>query len=158
MKNQNVKKKQLQTGFPFICYEDRFALCGQPQEEDFKEFKQEAWSCIINLRNPEELDSLNFKVPELCQKWGLDYNNIPVITKGDLDKDAFRKIHNLLSHSDKEKKFVIHCASGVRSILALIAHLIFSGDHNKEELTALSEEFNFKGSQMFQRLFELMDV
>ena len=68
------------------------------------------------------------------------------------------QVKSIFTHSDKEKKFVIHCASGARSVLALIAHLIFSGDHNREELTALSEEFGFKGSQMFQRLFELMDV
>ena len=156
MKNQNITKKQLTTAFPFVCYDNRFALCGQPQEEDLKEFKTESWTNVLNLRNRKELDDLDFEMSELCQKLGLDYNHIPVIVNGDIDKAALRKIHDLLSSSDQEKRFVIHCASGARSMVALMAHFLFSDSHKLEEFPALAKSLGLKQPQMLTRLFQVM--
>ncbi|MCZ0932680.1 MAG: sulfur transferase domain-containing protein, partial [Oligoflexia bacterium] len=121
---KSITKKQLSGGFSFICYQDRYALCGQPQQEDLKEFKNSAWNSILNLRNSEELRALDFEMPRSCENLGLDYNHIPIIINGELNKPALQKIHNLL-HSNPDKKTVIHCASGTRSIIALIAHCFF---------------------------------
>ena len=158
MKNQSLIKKQLQSAFPFVCYGDRFALCGQPQAEDLKEFKKEFWTDIINLRVLEELDNLDFEMSEVCETLGLNYNHIPVIVKGDIDKESLQKIHVLLSSSDKEKRFVLHCASGARSVIALIAHFILSDSHKVDEIPALAEKLGLLQPKMLIRLFQVMDL
>ena len=158
MKNQNIIKKQLKTGFPFICYGDRFALCAQPEPEDLKEFKEESWTDVLNLRGLQELESLDFEMSELCHKLSLNYNNIPVIVDGGISKEALQTIHSLLSNSKEEKKFVIHCASGARSAMALIAHFIFSNSYKTSELPALAEQLGLSKPEMLMRLFQVMGV
>ena len=158
MESKDITKKQLATAFSFVCYGDRFALCGQPQEEDLKEFKTKSWTNVLNLRNQKELDSLDFEMSDLCQKLGLDYNHIPVIVNGDIDKEALKKIHDLFSDSNQEKRFVIHCASGTRSILALMAHFLFSNSHKRDELPSLAEALGLKQPQILARLLQVVEV
>ena len=158
MKDQSITENQLKTGFPFICYGDYFALCGQPRLRDLKEFKEEDWMNIINLRSPQEMEVLEFDVPKICQELALNYNHIPVIVDGDIDKEALKKVHKLLSTVDEEQKFVIHCASGARSVAALIAHFIFSNSHQASELPALAEKLGLYHEKMLNRLFEVMDI
>ena len=157
MKKQ-VTKKQLKTSFPFVCYGDNFAICGQPQEEDLKEFKEEAWTNILNLRSQKELENLGFEMSETCQKLGLDYNNTPIIINGNIDKTALEKIHTLLSDADKEKRFVIHCAAGTRAIMALIAHFIFANSYKISELPILAKELGLSKPQVLSRLFQTLEV
>lgn len=158
MEKQSIVKKQLKTGFPFVCYGDRFALCAQPEPEDLKEFREGAWTDVLNLRGLQELESLDFEMSELCQKLDLNYNNIPVIINGDINKEALNSIHKLLSHSEEEKKFVIHCASGARSAMALTAHFIFSNSYKASELPALAEQLGLSKPEMLMSLFQVMDV
>ena len=82
MEQYNITKRQLKTGFSFACYGDYFALCGQPQPEDLKEFKSESWTNVLNLRSSKELKTLDFEISGECQKLSLDYSHIPVIVDG----------------------------------------------------------------------------
>ena len=152
--NSQVTKKQLDNGFPFVCYADRFALCGQVQEEELKEFKKESWTHILNLRNQKELDQLDFKASELCQKLDLNYNHIPIIINGELNKEALKKIHTLLS-KDEECRFVIHCASGTRSMMVLIAHFVFSKNYKQDELFFVAKELGCQ-PLMLERIFQVV--
>ena len=152
----DIIKKQLSSGFSFICYQDRYALCGQPQPEDLKEFKNSDWNSILNLRNPEELQALDYEMSSSCEKLDLDYNHIPIILNGEFNKPALQQIHELLN-SSPNKKIVIHCASGKRSILALIAHFLLSEKHTKEELSNLAQELGFDSSQMLARLYDTIE-
>ena len=142
-----------------VYYEDRFALCGQPQEEDFKEFKEEAWTDVINLRSPHELDTLDFDMSEICKRLGLNYIHIPVIVKGDISKEALTKIHELFLKAGGDQRFVIHCASGARSVIALIAHFVFSSEKPEiDELSILAEELGLYQKKMLDRLFQIMNL
>ena len=151
-----ITKKQLSSGFPFVCYQESYALCGQPQSEDLKEFKKLNWSLILNLRNQEELQNLDFEMTPFCEELGLEYSHIPIIVNGEFDKTALQQIHELLS-SQMNKKVVIHCASGKRSILALIAHFLFSKKHSKEELLLLAQQLGFDSQQMPEQLFSAIE-
>ena len=53
-------------------------MCGQPQKKDLEELKKEGWDLILNLRNPEELESLDFQMDQLCDSLDLHYKLIPV--------------------------------------------------------------------------------
>ena len=156
MNKQNIVRKQLSSGFSFICYQDSYALCGQPQPDDLKEFKNSAWNHILNLRNSEELQTLDFEMPHLCEKLSLDYSHIPIIVNGFVNKQALQKVHELLN-SSPEKKIVIHCASGARSALALMAHFLFSGRYKKEELSDLAQPLGLNSPQMLTRLYSAIE-
>ena len=156
MEKTGIIKKQLSSGFPFICYQDHWILCGQPQLEDLKELKDLGWSSILNLRNQTELESIDFNMPSSCEKLGLEYNHIPIIINGEFNKAILERIHNLLN-SQTDKKTVIHCASGKRSVLALITHLFLSKKHTKEEISQLAQELNFDSPQMLARLFDAIE-
>lgn len=151
-----ITNSQLSNGFLFTCYQDCYGLCGQPKLEDLKEFQNAGWDSILNLRNQEELKNVDFNMPLSCKKLGLEYNHIPIIMNGEFNKPALQQIHKLLS-SHAGKKIVIHCASGKRSILALIMHLFLLGKHTKEELSHLTQELGFDSPQMLARLYDTIE-
>ena len=158
MKDQSITKKQLDTGFPFTCYGEFFALCGQPQKEDLEEFKEKFWSHIINLRSPQELNELDFDISEACRELALNYSHIPIIVNRNIDKKALEAIHDLLSKAGKKQKFVIHCASGARSTIALLSHFILSKSHEVSQIPTLAEELNLYQPQALARLFQVLEV
>ena len=158
MDQKQITEKQLKTGFAFVSYGDRFAICGQPGAEDLREFKGEAWTDILNLRSQKELEDLDFEMSETCQTLGLNYNNTPIIVDGNIDKTALEKVHALLSGLDEDKKCVIHCASGTRAIMALIAHFVFSKSYEISELPALAGELGLSKPQMLSRLFQALNL
>lgn len=147
----SIKKQHLSHGFPFTLYQNSFALCGQPQREDLKEFKKDNWTHVLNLRNLKELQSLEFDMQELCKELGLSYYFIPIMESGALKKESLEQCHKLLkSHPDE--KFIIHCASGMRSALVLISHLFFLNKYEKEDLLNLALELGINSSQIFSLL------
>lgn len=157
-KQIDVKKKQLKTEFPYLCFEGCFALCGQPQAQDLEEFKEDSWTHVINLRSAQELETLDFNLSESCQNLGLKYRHIPVIVNGDIDKEALKQIHDLLSNKEKNNKYVIHCASGARSVLAVLAHLLFSKRWAVEDLPVVAGMFDFQQMNMLNRLAQIMSL
>ncbi|MDE0092702.1 MAG: sulfur transferase domain-containing protein [Oligoflexia bacterium] len=156
MNVSSIVKTELPSGFPFVCYQDCYALCGQPQPDNLKEFKELTWTHILNLRNPEELQTLDFEMSGLCEKLSLDYSHIPIIVNSNFDKQALQQIHNLLN-SNPNKKWVIHCASGTRSALALIAHFLFLGRYKKDELSDLAQQLGLSSLQMLDRLYDTIE-
>ena len=156
MDTTDIAKKQLSSGLSFICYQNRWILCGQPQREDLKEFQNLGWNSILNLRNQEELKNVDFNMPRSCEELSLEYNHIPIIMNGEFNKPVLERIHDLLN-SPIDKKTVIHCASGKRSVLALVAHLFFLNEGKKEELNNLAQQFGFDSPQMLANLYETIE-
>lgn len=158
MKEQNITKKQLNTGFPFTCYGEYFALCGQPQKKDLEEFKENSWTHIINLRSSQELNELDFDISEVCEELALSYSHIPVIVNRNIDRKALETIHRLLSKAGEKQKFVIHCASGARSTIALLSHFILSKNYEVSQIPTLAEELNLYQPEVLARLFQVLEV
>ena len=151
----SIKTQNLLSGFPFIQYKDRFSICGQPSKENLAEFKKENWDFILNLRNPEELGSLDFQMDEACGKLDIKYTLIPVFYEGDIDVTALKGVHKVLN-SDSYKKAVIHCASGRRAALALTAHLFYSKQCKLEDLPILANQLGLSSQKLIDRLSELV--
>ena len=151
----NIKQRTLSSALPLIQYENSFCMCGQPQKKDLEELKKEGWDLILNLRNPEELESLDFQMDQFCDSLDLHYKLIPVFQNKKLSKEAFQKIHDMINSGDY-KKIVIHCASGRRAVLALLACFLLSKKCQLKELPNLAHSFNFQSPQMLSHLQELL--
>ena len=151
----SIKTQSLLSGFPFVQYKDRFSVCGQPSKENLEEFKKENWDFILNLRNPEELDSLDFQMDEACDHLDLKYTLIPVFYEGDIDAAALKGVHKVLN-SDSYTKAVIHCASGRRAALALAAHLFYSKQCRLEDLPGLANQLGLSSQKLIDRLNKLV--
>jgi len=149
-----IKRRTLSSGFSFTQYGDSFCVCGQPQKANLEELKKENWDLILNVRNLEEMQALDFKMEELCQTIGFNYRRIPIIQEGELSKKSFETIHKIISSGDY-KKTVIHCAVGGRATLTLLACFMLSKKAQWEELPDLAHHFNFQSPQMLNRLQEL---
>ena len=149
-----IKKRTLLSGMSLTQYEDSFCVCGQLQRADLEELKKENWGLILNVRNLEEMESLDFKMQELCKIIGLDYELIPIIQQGDLSKEALKKIQALIS-AGNYKKVVIHCAVGGRAALALLAYFLLSKQCQLDELPNLAHHFAFQSPHLLSRLQEL---
>jgi len=148
-KFDSIKTRTLSTGFSLTQYGDSFCVCGQVQPEDLEELKD--WDLILNVRNPHEMETLEFNSEELCEKLGIEYQVIPIMRDGDLSKEALEQVHSLLS-SGRSKKTVIHCAVGGRATLTLLAYLVLSKKCSLEDLPNLAQQLNFHSPQMLQRL------
>ena len=151
----DLKKQELSSGFPFICYNDRFMLCGQPSKKDLKELKELEWSAVINLRSPDEMKSLTFDMAVDCKELGLNYYFIPLLEDGKINKKSLEKIHDLFLQLP-EQKIVLHCASGFRSKLALMAHLILLKQYKSEEIFSqgLSLELSSQNLSLLTEMLE----
>ena len=155
MSKVRIKKQELPSGFPFVCYEDHFKLCGQPLQKDLKEFKEQAWNCIINLRSPNEMKSLNFDMALACKELKLNYYFIPLLEEGKINKKSLEKLHELFLQLG-EQKIVLHCASGFRSKLALMAHLILLKQDPAPELLSQAKALELS-PQNFSLLSEMLE-
>lgn len=150
-----IQKRSLSSDFPLIQYGDSFCVCGQPQKADLEELKKEKWDLILNLRNPEEMSALDFKMEELCEILGLDYQIIPILQESVLNKEALKKINTLIKSGDY-KKIVIHCAVGGRAVLALIACFVLSKECQLEDVPEIASHFGFQSPQMINNLMQAL--
>ena len=151
-----ITRNQLQTGFPFICYGENIALCGQPRREDFQEFELKSWTDVLNLRSQQERENLDPKQFQTEPESSLKFYYFPILKEGLWDKSALKSIHKLLSSAQKKQKFILHCASGTRSSLALLAHLIFSGKNQKQELLKLAHQLNVQNAPILPGFLQFM--
>ena len=129
----NVTAKTLKTGLPFHLAGSRWAVSGQPGPEDLREFKEEGFHRIVNVRGPGELEKLNFSPTKTAESLSLSYKNIPIMKNGALDRTALDQTHQALCAFDKtDGKILIHCAKGQRAVAVLLNHLLrlkkISGD------------------------------
>ena len=156
MSSLSIKKQELSSGFPFICCEDRFILCGQPTKTNLKELKNLGWLCIINLRSPNEMKSLDFEMSVACKELDLDYYFIPLLEEGKINKHSLEQIHKLFLKL-LEQKIIIHCASGFRSKLALMAHLILLKQYKQEEIVNQAVDLELS-SQNLSLLTDMLET
>ena len=148
----------LKTGFSYRLMDSRWAICSQPQPEDFKELKEQSFTRVINVRNTRELEKLDFDVSKTVQGLNFKYHHIPILKEGDLDEGALGKIHQLLSFSDKETegKTIIHCAAGQRAAVALLVHLLQSGQVSDPSVAPLAVELGLQREDLLNRILQIV--
>ena len=154
-----VTHKTLKTGFSYRLIDSLWAVSAQPQPADFRDFKDQGFSQVINVRGAQELEKLDFDVPETVKKLGLQYHHIPVIKEGDLDKKALNQIHQIL-HSTGEGgtggKTVIHCAAGQRAAVALLVHLLQSGKLSASSAAPVAFDLGVQKEELISKVLEVV--
>ena len=155
-----VTHKTLKTGFSYRLIDSRWAVCAQPQPEDFKDFKNQDFTRVINVRGAQELEKLNFDISETVKELGFQYHHIPVIKEGDLDRSALDKIHQIL-HSDNggeaEGKTVIHCAAGQRAAVALLVYLLQSGKMSSSSAAPVAFDLGVQKEELISRILQIVE-
>ncbi|MCB0350975.1 MAG: dual specificity protein phosphatase family protein [Bdellovibrionales bacterium] len=111
---------------------------GQPTPAALDAAKADGVTTVINLRTPEEINSLKYKPSEEAKKRGLNYYNYPVNSKEPLDIATLDKIEKtFVLHHKKGEKVIVHCTSGQRAATWFAYHL--RNAHGENLQKALSE-------------------
>jgi len=86
----------------------------QPQLADFETLKSAGFTKVINMRNPDEMDKLNFYEDYLLKKANIEYHLIPI--GGEEFKYTPAKLEEFAqSLESSQGKILLHCASGHRA-------------------------------------------
>ena len=155
-----VTHKTLKTGFSYRLADSRWAVSAQPQPEDFKNFKDQGFQQVINVRGAQELEKLDFNISETVKELGLQYHHIPIIKAGDLDKEALNQIHQILRSDDGEKdkgKTIIHCAAGQRAVVALMVHLLQSGKISSSSAAPVAFDLGLQKEELLSRVLQIVE-
>lgn len=150
------KREELESGFSYIILNGKYMVSGQPDSEDFPLLKQIGPVRVINLRNEEELNSIDFNESLVAEDLSIPYDNIPIIQNGDFHIPSLKKIESLLSGLSKGEKALIHCAAGQRASVALIFFLIQTGQTSKTSAEALATDLGLKNIKLLNRLLEII--
>ena len=155
-----VTHKILKTGFSYRLCDSCWAVSAQPHPEDFKDFKEQGFKQVINVRGAQELEKLNFDVSETVKELDLQYHHIPIMKEGDLDKEALDKIHQILQATDGEKKegkVIIHCAAGQRAAVALLVYLLQSKKLSTSSITPLAFDLGVQREEFIARILQIVE-
>lgn len=99
-----------------------FYFGGQPDEAAFKRLAEEAGiKTVINLRQPQELERLDFDEPALVEELGLRYVNIPITPDAFSIEDVDRFSAVL---AETGGPVLLHCASANRAGGLWAAYLV----------------------------------
>ena len=98
----------------FKPLENGMLIGPQPTEGDLRQARQEGIKTVIDFRLPSETPTPN---AELVARSGLDYVNIPV-NKASLSADQVDELDRVMR--DKDRPFLLHCASGARAATLLV--------------------------------------
>ena len=154
-----VTHKTLKTGFSYRLIDSCWAVSAQPQPEDFKDFKDQGFTQVINVRGVQELEKLSFDISETVRGLGFQYHHIPVIKEGGLDKKALDQIHQILYSANEGEtggeKTIIHCAAGQRAAVALLVHLLQSGKMSASSAAPVAFDM---GLQKEELIFKVLEV
>jgi len=100
---------------------------GQPNQAEIKELKAAGFATVINLRQKKEKKYNESWESALVRSEGLNYYNVPVSMKTEINDEFIDSITSKVGKHRKEGKVLIHCSSGNRVALWLGAH--FKKDH-----------------------------
>lgn len=98
-------------------------LAGQPDREVLRRLVEDGVTVIVNLRPPEEMESVEFDEPAYVESLGVDYVSIP-IGQGQYAPrvEAVDQLREALE--GHEGKVLIHCSHAIRASHLWAAHLV----------------------------------
>ncbi len=96
-----------------LFQDNLFYFGGQPDEAAFKRLAEEAGiTTVVNLRQPQELERLDFDEPALVEELGLRYVNIPITPDAFSTEDVDRFAEVL---AETKGPVLLHCGSSNRA-------------------------------------------
>lgn len=102
--------------------DDRLFIGPQPQARDLQNLQSEGIERVVNFRRPEEMAKLDFNEAEKLAALGIDYVQIPV--GGKRHPYSPVQLEALTEALESDGKVLLHCGSGYRASVILVAYLI----------------------------------
>ncbi|WP_152052366.1 beta-lactamase hydrolase domain-containing protein [Tautonia marina] len=113
-------------------------LAAQPDPETLSRLAKDGVTVVINLRPPEEIESVPFDEPALVKSLGVDYVTIP-IGRGPYAPrlEAVEQLRETLAAH--EGKALIHCSAAIRASRLWAAHLVKDRGLSREQVDAFTQ-------------------
>jgi len=114
-------------------------VSGQPTREQLTSLARDGIKLVINLRPKAEQD---WDEKEFVESLGLNYVNLPVAGKADLNFANAEELKNLIDNAEGET--LVHCASGNR-VGALMALARYAEGYDAATSIAYGERWGLRG-------------
>ncbi|MEW4568706.1 sulfur transferase domain-containing protein [Tautonia sp. JC769] len=113
-------------------------LAAQPDPETLSRLAEDGVTVVINLRPPEEMDSVPFDEPALIKSLGLDYVTIPIGRPPYAPRlEAVEQLREALA--SHEGKALIHCSHAIRASRLWAAHLVKDRGLSRDQVDAFTQ-------------------
>ncbi len=121
---------------------ERLAISGQPNTDEFINFARRGYRSIINLRPDGEEPNQpgNDAEQAAARRAGLAYNFVPVIGTSitEADIQAFQR-----AIATTEGSVLVHCKSGTRALMLYALSEVIDGRMKRDEVEALGHAHGF---------------
>ena len=150
-KEYAVEQTETATGFKMKQYGNLF-VAGQPAALDFIKLRQEGFVTIVNLRIHKEDGKYH-------EKWernnsllsGMSYFHVGFDSKKDkLDEGFINKIDSVVTEEQVKGKVLIHCSTGNRAAMWLVANEYHNGKLPKDKAIKLAHKLDVKDGALNQ--------
>ena len=122
------------------------ATAGQPKREHFERLAEAGYKTVIDLRTHEEPRGLD--EPEVVQRAGMEYANIPVGHEG-VDDEAFEQFRQLMAEPER-RPALVHCSSANRVGALLIPYLVLDEGRTSEDAVRMASEVGLRNDALKQ--------
>jgi uncharacterized protein (TIGR01244 family) len=113
-------------------------LAAQPDPDTLSRLARDGVTVVINLRPPEEMESVSFDEPALVESLGLDYVTIPIGRPPYAPRlEAVEQLREALA--SHEGKALIHCSHAIRASRLWAAHLVKDRGLTREQVDAFTQ-------------------
>ncbi|WP_169978352.1 beta-lactamase hydrolase domain-containing protein [Tautonia rosea] len=113
-------------------------LAAQPDPETLTRLTKDGVTVVINLRPPEEMESVPFDEPALVKSLGVDYVSIPIGRPPYAPRlEAVEQLREALA--SHEGKALIHCSHAIRASRLWSAHLVKDRGLTREQVDAFTQ-------------------
>jgi|GEM_PF-1199902 len=135
----------LATHFDNVFRDGNVYFAGQPTRRGIEELDARGVTTIVNLRRPEELESLGFDEPERIKQCGMTYVTIPLTPKTFSREDVDRFAGVL---AGTPGPVAVHCGSSNRVGGLWAAYLAVHRGYALDEAIRLGRAAGMRGDSM----------
>lgn len=113
-------------------------LAAQPDPETLTRLAKDGVTVVINLRPPEEMESVPFDEAALVESLGVDYVTIPIGRDPYAPRlEAVEQLRETLA--SHEGKALIHCSHAIRASRLWASHLVKDRGLSREQVDAFTQ-------------------
>ena len=129
------------------------ATAGQPEEEHLKRLAEAGYKIVIDLRTSEE--DPGFDEPEVVQKAGMEYVNIPVGHET-IEEETFRRFRELINDPER-RPVLVHCSSANRVGALLLPYLVLDEGKSPEEAEEIASRVGLRSDELTHAALEYVN-
>jgi uncharacterized protein (TIGR01244 family) len=129
------------------------ATAGQPEEEHLKRLAEAGYKIVIDLRTSEE--DPGFDEPEVVQKAGMEYVNIPVGHET-IEEETFGRFRELINDPER-RPVLVHCSSANRVGALLLPYLVLDEGKSPEEAEEIASRVGLRSDELTHAALEYVN-